>query len=131
MSASVKVFGSIVAFDSVVLPLEGDAVVIERDLSAVGDATALGDALRKAGERLYERVEVSTVLDADATAANLDRVFTELSRKTHTQDSGYARRVRRFFCTGRRRSVLHGLSVNELVRAQFRQRSQSGCHSER
>jgi Caspase domain/Bacterial Ig domain/Bacterial SH3 domain len=53
---------------------------------ATPDAKALSDGLRKAGGKLYERVEVMTVLDADATAANLERTFGGLSGKVRAQD---------------------------------------------
>jgi uncharacterized caspase-like protein len=53
---------------------------------ATPDAKALSDGLQKAGGKLYERVEVTTVLDADATAANLERTFAELSGKVRAQD---------------------------------------------
>jgi uncharacterized caspase-like protein len=42
--------------------------------------------LRQAGTKLYERVEVRTVLDADATAEKLDGVFGEVSRQVRPQD---------------------------------------------
>jgi Caspase domain/Bacterial Ig domain len=53
---------------------------------AVSDAQALGDALRKAGQNLYEQVDVTMVLDGQATASQLDKTFTELSRKVRPQD---------------------------------------------
>jgi WD40 repeat protein len=53
---------------------------------AAADAKALGDALRKAGQSLYERVEVTMLLDGEATAPNLDRTFTELGRNVRPQD---------------------------------------------
>jgi len=53
---------------------------------AVPDATALTEGFRKAGQGLYSSVEVTTVLDRDATLASLDRVFSELSQKVQPQD---------------------------------------------
>jgi WD40 repeat protein len=66
---------------------------------AVADARALGEVLQKAGENLYERVYVTTALDADGTAANLDRTFTELGRKVRPQD------VFVFFMSGHGKTV--------------------------
>jgi WD40 repeat protein len=54
---------------------------------AVPDAQALGDALRKAGENLYERVEVTMALDAQATAPALERTFSDLAQKVRPQDA--------------------------------------------
>lgn len=42
--------------------------------------------MRQAGGKLYQRVEVTTVLDADATEANLEKAFAELSKKVRAQD---------------------------------------------
>ena len=53
---------------------------------AVPDAKALGDALKKAGNGIYGEVEVTTVLDADVTADNLDKVFTTIGNKVHARD---------------------------------------------
>lgn len=53
---------------------------------AVPDATALADAFRKTGSGLYASVEVTTVLDADVTVANLDRVFSEVGQKVKARD---------------------------------------------
>ena len=53
---------------------------------AVPDAKALADGLRQAGEGIYEKVEVRPVLDADATAANIDKVFAELARDVRAED---------------------------------------------
>jgi WD40 repeat protein len=50
------------------------------------DAKAIGAAFETAGNKLYSSVEVTTVLDADVTAANLDSVFTELSAKVRPRD---------------------------------------------
>ncbi|UYO54611.1 caspase family protein [Rhodopseudomonas palustris] len=54
--------------------------------NAAPDAKAIADGLKRAGSKLYDSVEVTTVLDKDATAANLDRVFTELGGKVRPQD---------------------------------------------
>ncbi len=48
---------------------------------AVPDAKALADGFRQSGGGLYGSVEVTTVLDADVTAAHLDRVFADLAAK--------------------------------------------------
>lgn len=53
---------------------------------AVPDATALAEGFRKAGTGLYAGVDVTTVLDADVTIANLDKVFTDLGNKAHPRD---------------------------------------------
>ena len=50
------------------------------------DAKAFSDGLKQAGGKLYERVEVKTVLDDEATAEKLDGVFTELGKKVRPQD---------------------------------------------
>ena len=66
---------------------------------AVPDAEALAAALPRTGEKLYESVEITTVLDAGATAANLDRVFGELGRKVRSED------VFLFFIAGHGKTV--------------------------
>ncbi|MGP0089718.1 MAG: caspase family protein [Xanthobacteraceae bacterium] len=53
---------------------------------AAPDATALADALQRAGEKIYERTELKTVLDADVSIANLDKIFAELSQRVRAQD---------------------------------------------
>jgi len=53
---------------------------------AAPDAQTLSDGLKQAGGKLYERVEVKTVLDADATADRLDVVFSELAKQVRPQD---------------------------------------------
>lgn len=53
---------------------------------AVPDAMALAEGFQKAGSGLYAATDVTTVLDADVTTANLDRVFTELGRKIQPRD---------------------------------------------
>jgi WD40 repeat protein len=67
---------------------------------AVPDAKAVGDALRRAGDRLYDRVEVTELLDGNVTIANLGRVIAEISRKVRPQD------VFVFFLAG------HGLTID-------------------
>jgi WD40 repeat protein len=54
---------------------------------AVPDAQALGDAMRKAGQNLYERVEVTLALDAQATAPALEATFNDLAQKVRPQDA--------------------------------------------
>jgi WD40 repeat protein len=53
---------------------------------AAPDAKTLSDGLKQAGSKLYERVEVRTVLDGEATAEKLDGVFTELGKRVRPQD---------------------------------------------
>ncbi|MCK1386638.1 caspase family protein [Bradyrhizobium sp. 21] len=53
---------------------------------AAADARSLGEGLKQAGSKLYERVEIRTVLDADATAGKLDAVFSELATQVRPQD---------------------------------------------
>ncbi len=54
---------------------------------AVSDATALGKAFEKAGSGLYRKVIVRTVVDGDATAANIDRVVTQIADKINPRDT--------------------------------------------
>jgi WD40 repeat protein len=53
---------------------------------AVPDAKAFAEALKEAGKQYYEEVIPKLVTDADATAANLDRVFDDLSTKVRRRD---------------------------------------------
>src|SRR5207244_10613209 len=53
---------------------------------AAPDARSIGEALRRAGSGLYERVEVTQILDAEVTGDNLDRVFAELAQKIRPRD---------------------------------------------
>lgn len=53
---------------------------------AKADATALGAALQRAGGRLYESVEVTTLFDQDVTAPKLDEAFTRLAAKVTPDD---------------------------------------------
>jgi WD40 repeat protein len=53
---------------------------------AIPDAKAVVDGLQRASGKLYERVNVTTVLDAGVNAANLDRVFADLKGKVRAQD---------------------------------------------
>ncbi len=53
---------------------------------AVPDATAIAEGFHKAGTGLYAAVDVTTVLDRDVTIANLDKVFTELSKRVKPRD---------------------------------------------
>jgi caspase domain-containing protein/WD40 domain-containing protein len=53
---------------------------------AVPDAKALTAALEEAGKGYYEDVIVRQVLDADATAAKLDQVFTDLAARVRPRD---------------------------------------------
>lgn len=67
---------------------------------AVPDAEALANGLRKAAAGLFSNVDVTLVRDADATSANLDQVFAELSKKVQPTDTVV------FFVAG------HGKTVN-------------------
>ncbi|WP_157955827.1 MULTISPECIES: caspase family protein [Devosia] len=53
---------------------------------AASDARAVGEAFRAAGEKLYQSVEVTTVLDQAVTASNLGQVFADLSDKVRPRD---------------------------------------------
>lgn len=53
---------------------------------AVPDAKALGDAMKKAGSSIYQSVEVTSVLDNGVTVDNLDKVFSEVSKKVQPRD---------------------------------------------
>ncbi len=66
---------------------------------AAPDAKAMGEGLRQAGAGLYERVDVTMALDADATNANLDRVFSDLGKQIRPRD------VFVFFLAGHAKTV--------------------------
>jgi uncharacterized protein YraI len=53
---------------------------------AKADATAIGGALQRAAGRLYDSIEVTTLLDQDVTAAKLDDAFTRLATKVTPDD---------------------------------------------
>jgi uncharacterized caspase-like protein len=53
---------------------------------AVPDAKTLAAALTQPGGGHYESVHVTSVLDGDVTAANLDHVFTDLAGKVRPRD---------------------------------------------
>lgn len=53
---------------------------------AVPDAKALAAALKQAGQGYYEDVIITHVLDRDATASGLDRVFADLAAKVRPRD---------------------------------------------
>lgn len=53
---------------------------------AVSDARSLGDALDFTGRRLFEAVTVMNVLNGDATAANIDRIFADLAPQVRPDD---------------------------------------------
>ncbi len=55
--------------------------------AAAADAKALAKEMGKAGSRLYSAVHVRTVLDAEATAANLDRIVNEMSAGISARDT--------------------------------------------
>ncbi|WP_291176141.1 Ig-like domain-containing protein, partial [Hyphomicrobium sp.] len=54
---------------------------------AVPDATAVSEELRKAGQGLYGDVQVRTLLDEQAKAANLDAVITEMAKEISPRDT--------------------------------------------
>ena len=56
-------------------------------LHAVDDAKAFGSAMKAAGEGLYADVDVTYVLNSDATAAGLDKVMTEVGSRMHPRDT--------------------------------------------
>lgn len=53
---------------------------------SVPDATALGEALRKAGVGYYQNTHITTLLDGAATAAGLDQAFAALADKVRPGD---------------------------------------------
>jgi uncharacterized caspase-like protein len=53
---------------------------------AVADAKAFGAAMIAAGEGLYGQVDVTTVLDAEVTADNLERIIAEVGTRMHPRD---------------------------------------------
>jgi len=53
---------------------------------AVPDATALASALQQAGRGHYEDVVITRVVDGEATASNLDKVFADLAAKVRPRD---------------------------------------------
>ncbi len=66
---------------------------------AVPDARALADAFKRGGEKLYGGVDVTVVADNDVTAANLDKIFADLSKRIGPQD------VFMFFAAGHGKTV--------------------------
>ena len=54
---------------------------------AVNDARAFGQALEAAGKDQYSGVEVTYVLDEEATAAGLERAITQAGSKTDPRDT--------------------------------------------
>jgi WD40 repeat protein len=50
------------------------------------DATAIGDALRRAAGDVYQSVEITTLLDNQVTREGLDRAFADLSEKVRPGD---------------------------------------------
>jgi WD40 repeat protein len=53
---------------------------------AVDDAKAFGAAMKAAGQGLYADVDVTYVLDSDATAAGLEKAIDEVGTKMHPRD---------------------------------------------
>ena len=56
------------------------------ELPAVSGCQGPDEALRKAGEKLYESIEITTLLDGDVTTTGLDKVFGEVGKKVRSQD---------------------------------------------
>jgi hypothetical protein len=54
---------------------------------AVNDAYSIGEELKKAGAGLYSEVRVKTVLDREATVANLEAVVTEMAADIQPRDT--------------------------------------------
>ncbi len=54
---------------------------------AVTDAKAVADGLKKAGAGLYSDVDVTTALDEEATAANIDAAVTKIAAETSPRDT--------------------------------------------
>ena len=54
---------------------------------AVADAKALGVAMKAAGEGLYSEVDVTYVLDADATAEGLGKAIDAVGARMHPRDA--------------------------------------------
>ncbi len=50
------------------------------------DAKTLAEALKRAGQGLYQEVSVTQIIDRDATAAKLDKVFTDLAAQVRPRD---------------------------------------------
>ena len=61
--------------------------VFRRLSLAVADAKAFGAAMKAAGAGLYADVDVTYVLDADATAAGLERAITDVGARMHPRDA--------------------------------------------
>lgn len=53
---------------------------------AVADARALSEALTQAGSKLFQKVEITNLVDDQVTISKLDHVFTELGEKIRPQD---------------------------------------------
>jgi hypothetical protein len=53
---------------------------------SVADASSIAQALKAAGERLYDKVVVTEILDDKATARNIDEVFSQLSQQIRPRD---------------------------------------------
>ena len=67
---------ALVAFDPVVLPLEGDAVVVERDQAAVGDGDAVGVA-REIAQHFLGSAEWALAVDHPFAVAQWRQVCGE------------------------------------------------------
>jgi hypothetical protein len=53
---------------------------------SVADAKSFAEGLKAAGEKLYDQVVVTEVLDDKATAQNLDKVFSDLAKTIRPRD---------------------------------------------
>lgn len=54
---------------------------------AEDDARAIGEELKRAGEGLYKEVRVTPVIGPEATAANLERIVTDMAPAIHPRDT--------------------------------------------
>jgi hypothetical protein len=54
---------------------------------AVNDSVAIGEELKMAGTGVYSDVRLKTVLDREATIANLDPVVTQMAAEIHRRDT--------------------------------------------
>ena len=53
---------------------------------AVPDARSISDGLREAGKGLYDKIDITTILDADVNVSRLDFFIDKVSHSVHPQD---------------------------------------------
>ena len=93
---------------------------------ARGDAETFGDALKRAGRDHYDSVEVTFVLDQDATVSGLERAFDSIGKRMHPRDAFVHHpdaSVQNGYFT--RRYFINEINDNRL--ANLRQASASDC----